>query len=236
MLGVAGSCGTVTGEIGSMILSDRREFVFIHNPKCGGTSVREELMQFDTTSDFFWMYDDLNGATIDKAHLPLFIFKKKYPEYFQLLDKYFTFIFVRNPYARIVSGFIQNNLELIEAPFTPEREQVYRQRLNDFIRDMSHRSLTGLQIEFRHFVRQIDLVYIGKKSFVDLVMKLEEWPKCLVKLRSFLPDVADLLENAEKRNVNAVVRDAMNDLTPESIKKINILYRSDFDVFGYDML
>jgi hypothetical protein len=219
-----------------MILSERREFVFIHNPKCGGTSVREELMQFDTTSDFFWMFDDLNGATIDKAHLPLFILKKKYPEYFRLLKKYFTFMFVRNPYARTVSAFIQNNPELLEASDSSEKELVYRERLNGFIRDMDQKSLTGLQVEFRHFVRQVDLAYIGKKCFVDTIMKLEEWPKCLNKLKNFLPDVAELLESAEKRNVRSVVRDAVDDLTHESIKKINTLYRTDFDVFGYDMI
>jgi hypothetical protein len=61
-------------------------------------------------------------------------------------------------------------------------------------------------------------------------------PESLNKLENFLPDVAEQLESAEKRNVRSVVRDTMDDLTNAAIKKINTLYRSDFGVFGYDMI
>jgi len=220
-----------------MILSERRGFVFIHNPKCGGTSVREALMQFDTTSNFFWGYDTWNDTAIDKGHLPLFILRNKYPEYFRLLRDYLTFMFVRNPYARTVSGFNESNIELSDATFyLPEGEATYRERLNDFIRKLDESSLTGWRSELHHFVRQVDFAYIGQKSFIDLVMKVEEWPKCLRQLKNFLPDLPDLLEAAEKRNVRFGDRDCMHYLTRESIDRINALYKSDFDVFGYDMV
>ncbi len=220
-----------------MILSERREFIFLHNPKCGGTSVREALMQFDTTSNFFWMYDKWNEFTIDKAHLPLFIFRNKYPQYFRLMRKYFTFMIVRDPYARTASAYDENNAELADIKFyLPGGESLYREQLNKFIREMNRDLLVGWETGFRHFVRQVDLAYLGKKSFVDLILKLEEWPGCLNKLRHFLPDVADLLEAAEKRNLRHARRNCMEYLTDESIEKINELYQADFDVFGYAMV
>ena len=87
-----------------MIISDRRQFVFIHNPKCAGTALRAVLMPFDTTGNFFWLHDTCNGRKIDKAHMPLFMMRQRFPEYFALLPRYLTFMAVRNPFTRAISA------------------------------------------------------------------------------------------------------------------------------------
>lgn len=226
-----------------MIISERRGFAFFHNPKCAGTTVRTVLSQFDTTGNFFWGYDEWQEQKIDKAHLPLFVFRHKYPYYFQLLDSCFIFMFVRNPYQRSVSAFNETHQHLL-AGVGPEGDAAdasaptiqYRSELNKFIRAIDHNSLTMPRFNLRHFVRQLDLAYLGNKCFVDLIMKLEEWPTCLTALRTFLPDIAGMIEAAEVRHplpMRGTWRDYLDD---RSIEKINRLYAEDFSVFGYQMV
>ena len=87
-----------------MIISDTQRFIFLHIPKCGGTTIRNSLIDFDTRNNYFWMYDYLPGAEadsekqrIDKAHMSLPIFKQLYPRDFELLNEYTVFAFSRNP-------------------------------------------------------------------------------------------------------------------------------------------
>ena len=92
-----------------MIISDTQKFIFLHIPKCGGTTVRNSLKKFDTRNDYYWMHVYMNGATekspklqIDKAHMSLPIFKRLYPKDFELLNEYTVFAFSRNPIKRII--------------------------------------------------------------------------------------------------------------------------------------
>jgi len=223
-----------------MIISERRGFAFLHNPKCGGTTVRRALSRFDTTGNFFWGFDEWQGHKIDKAHLPLFILKSKYPSYFTLFTRCFSFMFVRNPYQRAISAFNETHQHLLPAVRSAESSAPasvnaaqYRSELNKFLSNLAHDSLTVPSYQCRHLVRQIDLAYIGNKRFVDLVMKLEELPECLRALRVFLPDAADIIEGAEARHrlpMRGTWRDYLDD---QSITKINSIYHDDFSVFDY---
>jgi chondroitin 4-sulfotransferase 11 len=80
------------------MISHEHKCIFIHIPKTGGMSIEQAL-----------------GVDLSKFHSPSTSIKIKhgtpddwlYPQYW---DKYFTFTFVRNPWARIVSSYcyIQN--------------------------------------------------------------------------------------------------------------------------------
>ena len=216
-----------------MIVSDHRKFVFIHNPKCGGTSVRQALMPFDTTANFFWMHDTWHGKQIDKAHMPLFLLRSRYPEYFRLLADYVVFAFVRDPYARVVSAFNESHIKLYEAMRTADELVPYLAGLNEFVLRLTRDALSGWHPPFRHFVRQRDLIYLGGKRHVDLVMRIEEWPGCLDRLAVLLPDVAAVLRASSKANTRALPADHVRYLSPPALLKIQELYNEDFTLFGY---
>jgi hypothetical protein len=226
-----------------MIVSERRGFVFVHNPKCAGTTVRTALSPFDTTGNFFWGFDQWRGHKIDKAHLPLFVFKSKYPEYFSLLAKSLVFMFVRNPYQRAISAFNETHQHFFataardgNGPVAPTGNGVdYRTALNKFILNLGPRPLALPDFALRHFVRQIDLAYIGHKRLADLVMKLEEWPHCLAALTVFYPDIAEILKAAEVKHALPVQGTWTDYLSDEAIRQINLIYRDDFHIFGYQM-
>jgi hypothetical protein len=123
-----------------MIISERRGFIFLHNPKCAGTTVRTALSRFDTTGNFFWGFDQWRGHKIDKAHLPLFVTRSKYPDYFSLFGQTFVFMFVRNPYQRAISAFNETHQHFFAAAPEPSGAAAptgfaadYRTALNKFI-------------------------------------------------------------------------------------------------------
>jgi hypothetical protein len=223
-----------------MLVSERRNFVFIHNPKSGGTSVRQALQAFDTTGHFFWRFAELNGERIDKAHLPLARLKSLYPRYFHIVERCFCFMIVRNPYTRAISAFNERNPNLYAEAFSngepTARLPAYRQGLNEFLTNLPSDKLLPLNLTYPHFARQIDFAYLENKRIADLVMKLEEWPDCLRQLAVFLPDIAKALILTEKVNVRRMPGDAVDYLDKASVANLNECYKDDFYVWGYDML
>jgi hypothetical protein len=223
-----------------MLISERRNFVFIHNPKSGGTSIRRALLPFDTTGHFFWKFAESNGQKFDKAHLPLASLKSIYPEYFSIVEKTFCFMVVRDPYARAVSAFNESHSRLYQETFetgdTPARLPAYRQRLNQFMTNLGRAQTQTLSLDYRHFGRQFDFAYLEQKRVVDLVMKLEEWPDCLRQLAVFLPDIAKSLVFAGKINARVMPGHFTDYLDEASIANLNECYKEDFYVWGYPML
>jgi hypothetical protein len=219
-----------------MIISERSNFIFIHNPKCAGTSVRRVLMEYDTTGEAFWSAEDWNGRRIHNAHMPLFIFRSRYPDYFELLATHLSFMFVRHPYERTVSAFNELHPELAPKPGDPESDAAYTLALNKFICNIKESTLRLHPFRYRHFLRQADFAYLGTKCYADVIMRVEEWPQCLTKLRVFLPAIADAIQSAEKQNVKPLARQHRSFLKPDSITLINELYKNDFDLFGYERI
>lgn len=218
-----------------MIVSDTENFVFVHNPKCAGTTVRDRLRKFDTTNNFFWGSSQINGHRVDKAHMPVYILCDAFPKHYDRLLKYFSFSIVRNPYTKVVSAFNETNKDLFEGARskTPEAVERYRSALNDFILQMNENDVSGWSFDHRHFVRQKDLCFIGHKCVIDIILKIEDWPNCLERLEPFAPKVKTELEAASRRNTRRLPSNPIEYLNAESVKRINDIYKDDFSCFGY---
>jgi len=223
-----------------MIVSDTRQFIFIHNPKCAGTTVRRALMPFDTTGDFFWMFHEIEGRQLDKAHLPLSLLKAYFPEYFERLTSHFVFMFVRDPYARAISAFNEARSRIVSEA-DPAREIVenrdaYVAALNDFIGRLTPEKLDGWGTDYSHFIRQRDMAYLGAKLMVDCVMQSENLVATSAKLDVFDPELRVRLLDAPRYNVRTVPEEPESLLSRESIATINAIYRDDFLLFDYPTL
>lgn len=222
-----------------MIISESHHFIFIHNPKCAGTSMRVALKEFDTRANFYWGLTQLDNQKIDKAHLPLNILRRFQRADFNLLSKYFVFGFVRNPYERAVSSFNEQHAMLYKRLQTGEVEMPeYTLKLNTFIQNLTALNVNGWHIPQRHFVRQKDMFWLENKCHADLIIKLEDLNKSLDLIGHFLPNVRDCLFNdfKKKRNTKPLKMDYLDLLTPESIKTINNIYKNDFLIFDYPMI
>jgi hypothetical protein len=92
-----------------MIINDRKKFVFIHIPKCAGTSVRAHLSRFDTTGGVFSVTNGHHPGVgwIDMAHIPLATLKTHFPDVFDKVRTYESFAIVRDPFRRFSSSLFQ---------------------------------------------------------------------------------------------------------------------------------
>lgn len=228
-----------------MIISERKGFAFIHNPKCGGTSVRSCLLKFDTINDFFWHISTTDdGKSFDRAHIPMVYLRRYFKEYYNLLDSLFVFMFVRNPYEKCISAFNQvTNSEFLKAVERNEgsaqsgAKETYVHEINSFIMRLDEKAINGCYPEHVHFVRQCDMAYVGSKRKADLILKLENFYSEIEKLSFFSRDLALLLKNAGRENERPRWFNRIEDvLWSDTIKKINSLYEDDFCLFDYDRI
>lgn len=89
-----------------MIISHAHRFVFFHNPKAGGTSVRKAIEGFNDTGFGLWGADPAQTAGIetDRAHLGIDEFIRFYPDLWDEVRDYRKFCLCRDPQARFLSS------------------------------------------------------------------------------------------------------------------------------------
>jgi len=92
------------------MISHKHKFIFIHLPKCAGTSVEQALYNY--ASD---ISDIISGYKVNERHKQWYINTKnlRNEHLFDSINKhidYFKFTFCRNPYDRLVSTYEFFNL------------------------------------------------------------------------------------------------------------------------------
>jgi hypothetical protein len=219
-----------------MIISDDQKFIFIHNPKCAGTTVRKSLKVYNSRGEAYWMFDHLEGKKIDKAHMPLSVFMRYSFEDFRLLESYFTFGFVRNPYRRFISAFNETHKTLWSVSSDPDGGgEKYRAKINEFALSLKGDRLTGMHFQFRHCVVQNTMFYLSGKCYADLVLKLENLSTEVQKLKILCPPVYQVAEQwGAHLNQKPMTQKVSDILNSESLKILQEVYRDDFVLFDYD--
>ena len=109
-----------------MIVSHQHRFVFLHNPKAGGTSVRRTLEKFSDSSERFFLNDPDPQSLlhrVDRAHIGLEEFVRYYPEVWSRCEAYAFFALWRAPRARMFSSlqeysrhFAQTDIRFLSPP------------------------------------------------------------------------------------------------------------------------
>lgn len=84
------------------MIDDYKNFIFIHIPKNGGTSIESSFIP-DAIDRDKYIYGKSHLQLDNKAHLKICHLKMEYPSL--NFDEYFKFTFVRNPWSRVVSSF-----------------------------------------------------------------------------------------------------------------------------------
>lgn len=137
------------------MISDTYKTVFIHNPKCAGTSIKSALM---ANPDGHWKYGDWHYTITQLKKIPL------------THNDYHKFAVVRNPYDRFVSAFTYN----IEKVCVPEDYHwvsyplSYKVLSSYIIRgDRWSNRLSGSDLisSFRAFVKSPDFAHIHDKGW-----------------------------------------------------------------------
>lgn len=185
---------------------DERECVFIHVPKCAGSSVATALFGASPT-----------------GHLPLYWYEKQFKERYR---HYFKFGFVRDPLQRALSAYHY----LLRSP--PGRDQAACElvrKYNSFEAFVDHwlcaENITR-QIHFapQHYFLQnalggIDVDFIGRHEHLAA---------------DFKTLCTHLHLKAELPHINRSAGAAANNCSAASRRKVRDVYARDYELFGYE--
>jgi len=215
-----------------------KKLIFIHIPRCGGTSVELALKMF-------YFLDDGYKQRFDKAIRHFFAEKYYrymygygikdgkamqhflYSDYIKLLGKkafdgYYKFAIVRNPYTRFVSTYHWCQIEGIG--------KIAGQSIDDFIsycEEIVKKGYYNLTIYHDHMIPQYKFIYDdNNKLMVDDLFRVERYGEVVKMLK-------DRYGVSPKKEFAAGYDKAFS-LTSSQKKRIYNIYKRDFELLKYN--
>jgi len=179
-----------------MIISDDHRFIFVHIPKCAGTSIKRELKSIDTTGGrFFPIGEHPQLGTIHLAHITLADLEIHFPESFAKLQDYRSFAIVRDPMDRFFSAIFQRLREFGGQGQSAITAEMIDQEARKIIRYLE-RAPERLDLEHVHFNRQSDFVELRGWRIVQELFAVEQ----MAEVRRHIHAVTGIEIGAERRN------------------------------------
>lgn len=156
-----------------MIVSPSHRFVFVHVPKCAGTSVRTQIEACD--ADHIAMaqpgpHPEL--GRIDYGHVPLALLREYFPENYAYLDDFTSFAILRDPLTRFGSSLRQTLWRYEQKPMTLIDPENLRTRALEIMDDLT-REIDAPSARMIFFARQRDFVFDGVDRKVDHLVPIE---------------------------------------------------------------
>lgn len=158
-----------------MIINLEHCFIFYHIPKCAGTTTRDRLMKYDSFNRYFYgyQYNSVLEREVDKSHITHEELRT-YSTYISDMEHYYKFCFIRNPYTRVYSSWIQYKKHFLNGLTDNERKVV--ENFDEFIL----KSLTKDKIEVDHHYTHFKPVYSyiydkNGNNIMDFIGKVENY-------------------------------------------------------------
>ncbi|SDX72494.1 Sulfotransferase family protein [Allochromatium warmingii] len=217
------------------IINNSKKFIFIHVPKCAGTTLTNYYAQYSSCRDI-----EIGGSQIGETLQPYFRKRfglSKHATITEIdmalgenvIDEYFTFGFVRNPYDRVISSF---TFLRKWQDWNGHQEIIKINDINDYI--MSD-FFKGEGVDRQNRVQSFWLGDSTNSRCVNYWGKVEEIQTAVAFINSKIgineADVSLPTRNASRQvdaNQNIELR-----LSAESIQIINDRYAADFEQYGY---
>lgn len=184
-----------------MIISDRFRFVFVHIPKCGGTSIRSALARFDERESIYLARGRSNHSQLgflDYHHIPLALLRDYFEKDFECVQSYASFALARDPFARFPASLSERLLcqgrnlrDLTSREVARETDEVI-----EYLNSPSL-SLPVAEPDFIHFAKQVDYTDLDGQRIIGSVYPIERLPDMLRHIGE-LAGVA--IENPHREN------------------------------------
>ena len=231
-----------------MIVSDSKKFIMFCPPKTGSTTLTNRLIGYDSRNNFYYQprWNEEKLKLEELKHLT-------YREFLEfedsaLLDQYFSFCFVRNPYDRLYSGFLMrcHHIKTVRHPRMPENKE-YLNKLCRFLQKNSFSFNATLplltQLEDIGFLRLTDYTHDKERQVLDFIGYNERYEEDF-------QTICDKLGVVGAPTPNKVVRkDPLPPCNPADMERtdykylekydrhtiafVNTHFAQDFDYFGY---
>ena len=222
-----------------MIISDEKKFVFLHNPKAAGTTVRFALNKFDSYDSKFWRNEcEELGRYGDMAHLSTQSLKSFFPEEYKKIVNYYTFGFVRDPLKRFFSGFNETHKALLQRV---NEEPDFMEEYKGVLKKYTETQLSCSHPEgwYTHVKPQKEVFYDEGTCIADLVVKIENpFPDVNAISNVLDSDVEHCVTKAltgKPRNKKPLSFTASDLLSVEYLNALMDYYSEDYKLFGYPL-
>ncbi|TMV07007.1 sulfotransferase family protein [Ruegeria sediminis] len=166
-----------------MILSDRYRFVFVHVPKCAGTSVREAVLPFHDADTRFLKTVEHHSelGDIDYRHLPLKLLRDLDSEAFAKLKTYESYALLRDPFQRFRSAMSQRAKMYLGKEFAQLDDNEIRAEIEQ-VKTYLQSEPKVLEPGFIHFSRQSDYVWLDGQKLIKNLYPVERLDLLLAAL------------------------------------------------------
>jgi len=193
-----------------MVWSDDKKIIFIHVPKCGGTTVEYEL-KLNNSSNGYGIVDGKARQHWTWKDYINHLGEEKY-------NKYHKFSIVRHPYTRIVSEYYWC--------FVPGHGARYESldSFIDFCADVVERKAYSETVFNDHYMPQHLYIFENGELKVNELYKLEEYDKVVKYLNSLG------VENVGKHETG---RYPKIELTQKQRMRVYQIYSEDFRLLNY---
>lgn len=212
-----------------MVISHRHRYLYFVVPKCASATIRQSLRD----------YTDV-GYPVSKYPQHLTLRRFLASEHAGLLGQYFSFTFVRNPYDRLYSGFLQDRKAASTLPpWTEAKRAIFDVIGADFNRYMvnyvQHANLAAAW-DWVCFCPMHEFAWLEGTRRVDWIGRAEDVAGGLAELgvRLGIP-----VKPAGPFNVNCdstAPYKYLDRYERQTVSLVNDLYREDFVRFEYPML
>lgn len=217
-----------------MLVCPDYKLLFIHNPKAGGTAIRQALAEYSPNHLEFWHQGYLpeSDRVVDLAHLEV-----TEAEEFGVFARNFITLFVcRDPIERFLSGLDEHC----------RQHQIDIKNVNDFVHSLTIGNLhydwkyVHMRPQYR-FLRGIPvlsnkLVVVAheelERSWGSLGETLRDRTKRQFNISGLLPKTLPPLPRVRVRP-DSEKRFRKEDLSLESLQRLNRFYWNDYSLFGY---
>jgi len=189
-----------------MIINDENKFVFISVPKTGSTSIRRRLGSFEDPPP-------------ETYHMSIEDILKQYPH----VKDYFKFAFVRNPFDRIYSTYI--NLKYDGHNWATELKK--KRNFREFVLGLNDSQYS----QYIHLRPQSEYIKLNEEIGVDFVGRFESLKEDFAKIEKKIGIKSEPLKKerwSSKRPNDPKFFDY------EMRQVVSEFYKEDFERFKYE--
>lgn len=200
------------------MISHHRKFIFLHIPKCGGTSIETAFNAWTNTysTNYFYLGKHRQHFLLDEI-------LDEYPK----CSNYFKFSFIRNPFSRIVSeyNYILSNLKNLK-----------NLSFKDFVLNLEF-YLNNVAYKYHDLSLCDYLLNQEDELVVDFVGRLENFQEDFNEVCSKIkvPNLFLPHKNASKKSLHNSTQKHYNEYYDNETKQIVAeKYAKDIEYFGYE--
>ena len=157
-----------------MITCRTAGFSFLHIPKTGGSTIREQLRHLDDHGEMFiGKKEHPVIGTYRGSHVPMKWMQEFWPEHLAEIRDLDVFAVTRNPKDRFVSAVAQRMRQYLRtAPSQMSRKEISKEL--DVIVDHLSDGRDFPAIQFEHFLRQTDFTELDGEKIATHIYRIED--------------------------------------------------------------